>query len=270
MTPAAAPEPERTARPGEPIIRLAGIHKVYESGASAVHALRGIDLDIEAGEYVAIMGPSGSGKSTLMQIVGCLDTPTQGEYTLAGVPVSGLSSRALARTRNRRIGFVFQTFNLLPRASILRNVELPMLYAGVSRGERRERGLEALGKVGLRERGRHRPSQLSGGQRQRVAIARALVNNPDILLADEPTGNLDSQTGKEILALFSELNEKGHTIIIVTHDPGVAARAARVIRIVDGLVAGDGDAHTAAEHAIAPPQPAARAVQAPPPGGPGA
>jgi putative ABC transport system ATP-binding protein len=218
------------------IIRLEGVHKVYDSGENAVHALRGIDLEVAGGEYMAIMGPSGSGKSTLMHILGCLDVPTEGEYRLAGTPVSRMSSRELARTRNGKVGFVFQTFNLLPRATTLRNVELPLLYAGANRAERRERAMEALRRVGLAERARHLPSQLSGGQRQRVAIARALVNSPAILLADEPTGNLDTKTGAELLGIFGELNAQGHTVILVTHDANVAARARRVIRIVDGLV----------------------------------
>jgi putative ABC transport system ATP-binding protein len=183
------------------------------------------------------MGPSGSGKSTLMHILGCLDVPSQGEYHLAGTPVSRMSSRALARVRNQRIGFVFQSYNLLPRASIVRNVELPMLYAGLGRAERREKALAALGRVGLEERARHLPSQLSGGQRQRVAIARALVNSPDIILADEPTGNLDTKTGQEILAVFDSLHAQGHTVILVTHDAKVASHAQQVIRIVDGLIA---------------------------------
>ena len=227
--------PDNAQKAG-PIIRLAGVHKVYDSGDNAVHALRGIDLEVASGEYMAIMGPSGSGKSTLMHILGCLDVPTEGEYSLAGAAVSRMSSRELARIRNREVGFVFQTFNLLPRATTLRNVELPMLYAGLSRSERRERALEALRRVGLAERGRHLPSQLSGGQRQRVAIARALVNSPSILLADEPTGNLDTKTGAELLGIFDDLNAQGHTVILVTHDPTVADRARRVIRIVDGLV----------------------------------
>ena len=218
------------------IIRLQGVHKVYDSGENAVRALDGIDLEVRAGEYMAIMGPSGSGKSTLMHIVGCLDVPTQGEYFLAGEPVSHMSSRGLARVRNRRIGFVFQSFNLLPRATAQRNVELPMLYAGVRRAERRERAHHALERVGLAARGRHLPTQLSGGQRQRVAIARALVNEPSILLADEPTGNLDTRTGYELLSIFDELNAQGHTVILVTHDANVAARARRVIRLVDGRV----------------------------------
>jgi len=226
-----------------PIIRLEGVRKIYGDGDDQVQALRGISLDLTAGDYAAIMGPSGSGKSTLMHILGCLDVPTDGEYHLAGTPVSRMSSRQLARIRNRRVGFVFQTFNLLPRCSILRNVELPMLYGGAGRAERRRRALEALGKVGLAERARALPSQLSGGQRQRVAIARALVNTPSIILADEPTGNLDTKTGQDILALFGDLHRQGHTVILVTHDPNVAARANRVVRIVDGLVASaaDGD-----------------------------
>jgi putative ABC transport system ATP-binding protein len=220
-----------------PIIRLEGVRKVYGDGDDQVQALRGITLELVSGDYAAIMGPSGSGKSTLMHILGCLDIPTDGEYLLAGTPVSKMSSRQLARIRNRRVGFVFQTFNLLPRSSILRNVELPMLYGGIGRAERRRRALEALGKVGLAERARAVPSQLSGGQRQRVAIARALVNDPSIILADEPTGNLDTKTGQDILGLFGDLHRQGHTVILVTHDPNVAARASRVVRIVDGLVA---------------------------------
>ena len=230
-----------------PIIRLESVHKVYDSGENAVHALRGIDLDVDAGEYMAIMGPSGSGKSTLMHILGCLDVPTQGEYRLDGVPVSQMSSRALARVRNQKVGFVFQAYNLLPRATTLRNVELPMLYAGRGRSERRERALAALERVGLAPRARHLPSQLSGGQRQRVALARALVNSPAILLADEPTGNLDSKTGQELLAIFDELHAQGHTVVIVTHDGNIAARARRVIRIVDGLVVEDVEARRTAE-----------------------
>jgi putative ABC transport system ATP-binding protein len=218
------------------MIRLEAVYKTYDSGENAVHALRGIDLDIRAGEYMAIMGPSGSGKSTLMHILGCLDVPTEGEYYLAGSPVSRMSSRALARVRNQRVGFVFQSFNLLPRATAERNVELPMLYAGVGRSQRRERARRALERVGLADRGRHLPTQLSGGQRQRVAIARALVNDPAILLADEPTGNLDTRTGIELLSIFDELNAQGHTVILVTHDSNVAAHARRVIRIVDGQV----------------------------------
>jgi putative ABC transport system ATP-binding protein len=227
--------------PIEPIIRLDDVHKVYGSGEDEVRALRGISLTLDPGDYVAIMGPSGSGKSTLMHILGCLDVPSVGEYTLAGRPVSQLSPRALARERNQRVGFVFQSFNLLPRSNLARNVELPLLYAGLGRAERRERALAALDKVGLAGRAKALPSQLSGGQRQRVAIARALVNDPSIVLADEPTGNLDSKTGQEILELFGELHGQGHTVILVTHDPNVASRAGKVIRIVDGRVAnGDG------------------------------
>jgi len=227
-----APEPA-----GGPLIRLVGVHKVYDADETAVRALRGVSLEAEAGEYIAIMGPSGSGKSTLMHILGCLDVPSEGEYYLGGTPVSQMTSRELARIRNQRVGFVFQTFNLLPRASIQRNVELPMLYAGLSRAERREGARAALARVGLAERAKHVPSQLSGGQRQRVAIARALVNSPSILLADEPTGNLDTRTGQDILAIFDELQQQGHTVILVTHDAGVAAHAHRVVHIVDGLIA---------------------------------
>ncbi|HYV84668.1 MAG TPA: ABC transporter ATP-binding protein [Patescibacteria group bacterium] len=235
MTPAPIPA-------GTPVIRLTHVTKVYDSGDSEVKALRGVSLEIEAGDSIAIIGPSGSGKSTLMHILGCLDVPSAGEYELAGTPVSRLSDRELARVRNQRIGFVFQAYNLLPRASILRNVELPMMYAGAGREERRERALEALRRVGLAERAKHLPSQLSGGQRQRVAIARALVNRPSILLADEPTGNLDTQTGREIMTLFNELGQQGHTVILVTHDMSVAAHARRIVRIVDGLIADEPEA----------------------------
>ena len=235
-----APLPEKpsTIAAKSEVIRLSDIRKVYDAGESSVHALRGVSLSIHQGEYVAIMGPSGSGKSTLMHIVGLLDTPTSGEYALAGENVSDLSGWSLARVRNRRIGFVFQTYNLLARASILRNVELPLMYAGASRSQRRERATELLSRLGLGDRIRHLPSQLSGGQRQRVAIARALANDPAILLADEPTGNLDSKTGEEILEIFDGLNRQGHTVVLVTHDHGVAARTHRVITLVDGRVAG--------------------------------
>jgi len=231
-----------------PVIRLDDVHKTYDAGDSAVHALRGVSLEIAAGESIAIIGPSGSGKSTLMHILGCLDIPTSGDYDLAGTPVASLSPRALAKVRNQKIGFVFQAYNLLPKASLLRNVELPMLYGGVGRQERRERAKEALRKVGLLERASNLPSQLSGGQRQRVAIARALVNNPAIVLADEPTGNLDTQTGKEILSLFDDLGRQGHTIILVTHDPVVAQRASRIVRIVDGQIASDPAGPAAVAH----------------------
>jgi len=235
-----SPAPAASAVPEATVIRLSDVHKVYDSGENAVHALRGITLDILAGESIAIMGPSGSGKSTLMHILGCLDVPSSGEYVLSGTSVRCMNQRELARVRNQKIGFVFQTFNLLPRASVQRNVELPMMYAGAGRTDRRDRALQALERVGLLDRARHLPSQLSGGQRQRVAIARALVNSPSILLADEPTGNLDSKTGQEILSIFEELNAQGHTVILVTHDPSVAAHASRSIRIVDGLVADAG------------------------------
>ena len=218
------------------IIRLDDIRKVFDAGETSVHALRGVSLSIEKGDYIAVMGPSGSGKSTLMHIVGCLDTPTSGTYVLAGDNVSDMTSWSLARVRNRRIGFVFQTFNLLPRASILRNVELPMMYGGAPRAKRRQRASELLARLGLGDRLKNVPSQLSGGQRQRVAIARALVNDPAIILADEPTGNLDTKTGEEILSIFDDLNRQGHTVILVTHDHSVAARTRRIVTLVDGQI----------------------------------
>lgn len=221
-----------------PLIQLAGVWKVYNGGVE-VQALRGVDLTVERGEYVAIMGPSGSGKSTLMHILGCLDTPTRGSYRLAGEEVGNLPSGKLAEIRNRFVGFVFQAFNLLPRASVLRNVELPLLYGGVPRAERRERAMAMLARMGLADRAKHLPSQLSGGQRQRAAIARALVTNPAVLLADEPTGNLDQATGAEVMALFDELSDQGQTVILVTHDPQVAAHARRIVRLVDGRIAED-------------------------------
>ncbi len=208
-------------------------------GTETIHALRDVSVTIERGEYVAIMGPSGSGKSTLMNLIGCLDTPTDGEYELNGVNVSDMDDNDLADVRNREIGFVFQTFNLLPRASALRNVELPLVYAGISTGDRHARALEALAMVGLADRVQHKPNEMSGGQRQRVAIARALVTRPALILADEPTGNLDSRTGAEILELFDALWRRGNTLIVVTHEEEVARHARRILRIRDGSIAAD-------------------------------
>jgi putative ABC transport system ATP-binding protein len=221
------------------LIRIQNLTRRYTMGTDIVHALRGVSLEIERGEYVAIMGPSGSGKSTLMNLLGCLDSPNDGLYELNGKDVSRMTDNALADIRNLEIGFVFQSFNLLPRSDALHNVELPLIYAGIPRTVRRDRARAALAHVGLQDRMHHRPNELSGGQRQRVAIARALVNQPSIVLADEPTGNLDSRTGEEILHLFEELSRKGNTIIVVTHEEEVAQHARRIIRIRDGLVAVD-------------------------------
>ncbi len=218
------------------IIETVGLTKVFGANGMAVHALRGIDLTVARGEFVALVGPSGSGKSTLMAIIGCLDSPTAGSYALDGVPVQGLSGTALARIRNQKIGFVFQSYNLLPKATALRNVELPLLYAGVSRKERRRRALEMLERVGIPEKAGVLPAQLSGGQRQRVAIARALANNPALLLADEPTGALDSKTGGEVLDLFKELHRQGNSVMLVTHDPHIASLAERRVELCDGLI----------------------------------
>lgn len=221
------------------LIETKDLWKTYVMGSEEIHALRGVSIQIERGEYVAIMGPSGSGKSTLMNLIGCLDTPSKGSYLLNGKQASQMNDDELARIRNEEIGFVFQTFNLLPRATALHNVELPLIYAGVPAKTRGERAAQALARVELGDRKSHRPNQLSGGQRQRVAIARALVNNPSILLADEPTGNLDSKTGVEIMSLFAKLHEGGNTIVLVTHEPDIAAHAHRTIHIRDGQVEKD-------------------------------
>ncbi len=221
------------------LIELRGLRKIYEVGTEQVRALDGVDLDVESGEYLAIMGSSGSGKSTLMNLVGCLDTPTEGSYHLNGQAVEAMKDEQLAAVRNKEIGFVFQTFNLLARTTALHNVELPLVYGGMSRGERRQRAEEALARVGLADRAKHMPNELSGGQRQRVAIARALVNDPSILLADEPTGNLDSATSEEIMALFDQLHRAGNTVVLVTHEPDIAAHARRKVTLRDGKVLSD-------------------------------
>jgi putative ABC transport system ATP-binding protein len=222
-----------------PLIRTQGLEKIYRLGDSEVHALAGVSIDIAEGEFVAVMGPSGSGKSTFMNVIGCLDRPTRGSYALGGQDVSTLDADALARTRNRNIGFVFQNFNLLPRTPAIENVELPLIYAGTPAGERAARAREMLGRVGLAERVHHLPSQLSGGQQQRVAIARALVTEPLLILADEPTGALDSRTSLELMALFQSLNRGGMTVVIVTHEPDIARFAGRVLRFLDGRVVSD-------------------------------
>ena len=221
------------------IINIEHIAKIYQVGTEEVQALRDVSLRIDKNEYVAIMGPSGSGKSTLMNMLGCLDTPTKGKYEFNSVNVSDMTDNDLARIRNKEIGFVFQTFNLLPRSDALHNVELPLIYAGINYTDRRERAEKALVDVGLADRIHHRPNELSGGQRQRVAVARALVTNPSIILADEPTGNLDSKTGEEIMILFNEIHQKGNTIILVTHEEYIAEHAARIIRLKDGLIEND-------------------------------
>ena len=224
---------------GTPIIEIIGVKKIYDLGETQVHALDGVDLRIFPNDYVAIMGPSGSGKSTMMNLLGCLDTPTEGHYMFGGEDVADMTDNELADIRNRRIGFVFQSFNLLPRATTLRNVELPLIYAGMTTTQRVDLAERALVKVGLADRIKHRPNELSGGQRQRVAVARALVNSPSIILADEPTGNLDSKTGSEIMELFDELHSQGNTIIVVTHEDDIAQHAKRCVRLRDGKVETD-------------------------------
>ncbi len=238
---AVLPARDRTVRPPGPlVIEIEGVTKVYEMGSETIHALRGVSLKIRRNEYLAIMGPSGSGKSTMMNMLGCLDTPTQGKYEFNGKDVASMDDDELATIRNKEIGFVFQTFNLLPRSTSLSNVELPLIYAGRPAGERRDKARRALENVGLGNRMDHRPNELSGGQRQRVAIARALVNDPSIILADEPTGNLDSKTGEEIMALMEDLYAQGNTIIVVTHEPDIAEHARRIVRLRDGLIESDG------------------------------
>ena len=238
------------------LIEIRDLKKIYQMGAEEVRALDGVDLDVEAGEYLAIMGASGSGKSTLMNLLGCLDTPTEGHYRLNGTPVETLDDEALAAIRNREIGFVFQTFNLLPRTTAMENVELPLVYAGQPRRERREQAKRALTRVGLGDRMDHRPNELSGGQRQRVAVARALVNEPSILLADEPTGNLDSATSGEIMDLFDELSAAGNTILLVTHEPDIAERCRRQVVMRDGKILSDtatgSESDTASDNNSAP------------------
>jgi len=228
-----------TTTPAKATLSLRDVTKTYDMGATQVHALRGVSLDVARNEYIAVMGPSGSGKSTLMNVIGCLDVPTSGTYSLDGKAVAEMSENQLSEIRNRQIGFVFQTFNLVPRADIFHNVELPMIYAGVRRSERRKRAEQAIERVGLSDRMKHKPTELSGGQRQRVAIARALVCNPSFILADEPTGNLDSKTGDEIMAVLDELHAAGQTIILVTHEDYIAEHALRAIRLKDGSIESD-------------------------------
>ncbi len=249
------------------LIEMAGIEKTYDVGEEKVRALRGVSFSVDRDEYVAIMGPSGSGKSTLMNLIGCLDTPTGGKYRLNGQPVEEMNDDQLAKVRNREIGFVFQTFNLLARTNALAQVELPLIYAGIPRKERRERAMKAIEQVGLTDRMHHNPNELSGGQRQRVAIARALVTGPSLLLADEPTGNLDSQTGEEIMRLFRSLNEGGNAIILVTHEEDIAANARRIIRLFDGKIADDRPNDSSRAEAVARAKRAAleaAAIPAPP------
>jgi putative ABC transport system ATP-binding protein len=246
MTPAPSLESleNRVVRPHGPlVIEIEGVTKLYKMGSETVHALRGVNVRIHRNEYLAIMGPSGSGKSTLMNMLGCLDTPTAGRYEFSGKNVAAMVDDELADIRNREIGFVFQTFNLLPRSDALHNVELPLIYAGVPKHERIARAREALVNVGLGDRVHHRPNELSGGQRQRVAIARALVTRPSIILADEPTGNLDSKTGVEIMNLFEQLYAQGNTLIVVTHEEDIARHARRIVRLRDGLIESDGPAN---------------------------
>jgi putative ABC transport system ATP-binding protein len=237
-TPASS-APRLYREPGAVVIEIEGVTKQYQMGEEVVHALRGVSLNVCRNEYLAVMGPSGSGKSTMMNMLGCLDTPTSGKYLFTGKDVSSMSDDELADIRNREIGFVFQTFNLLPRATTLANVELPLIYAGLSQSSRRDKAIEVLRSVGLGERMGHRPNELSGGQRQRVAIARALVNSPSIILADEPTGNLDSRTGEEIMQLLEDLYAQGNTIIVVTHEEDIARHARRIVRLRDGLIESD-------------------------------
>lgn len=236
----------------EPIIKVLDISRLYKVGTETIYALRSISLDIQKNEYVALMGSSGSGKSTLMNVLGCLDTPTGGKYYLNGIDVSVMSDNELAEVRNKQIGFVFQTFNLLPRSTALENVALPLVYAGIPKAEREVRALKALQDVGLGDRVTHRPNELSGGQRQRVAIARALVTKPSIILADEPTGNLDSKTSYEIMALLAEIHSKGNTVILVTHEEDIARHAHRIVRLKDGLVESDGPNSNPVEASIQP------------------
>ena len=232
-------QPRNYRTPGPLVIEIEGVTKLYKMGSETIHALRGVNVKIHRNEYLAIMGPSGSGKSTLMNMLGCLDTPSAGRYEFSGKNVAAMVDDELADIRNREIGFVFQTFNLLARSNSLHNVELPLIYAGLGKGERIEKARRALENVGLGERMGHKPNELSGGQRQRVAIARALVNNPSIILADEPTGNLDSKTGEEIMGLFEHLYEQGNTIIVVTHEEDIARHARRIVRLRDGLIESD-------------------------------